>query len=333
MRTSLFALSSVLLVISGCEITVVKDTGSEVTPADEPRESGETTPSDTGEDTGGEAGADGDLTTPDCAHVVPPLDCASNTDACYETAAGSDNDDFDVATPLSAGDTIYAISCESSPTPSEDWDIYAVWADVGCVLEATATFDTSDGDIDFYLYSDSWTDRAHSTGIGDGESVRWISRSYEPHLLGLVNTNDTDANYALTTTVTCPPLDCVAGDPYEPNQDAIQALDDVDVYDVIKAQLCSGDEDWYSHPGQVEYMGCVMRATVEFDAAADGSIDVETHLSDVNSWDGVVDRSTPGRVVASFDSLTGGSGLFRVYNPNPAEGHTPEYTIAFDCEG
>jgi hypothetical protein len=170
-----------------------------------------------------------------------------------------DDDDLATATDLAEGETALGIVC------GDDDDHYRLDAPAGCAVRGTLSYVHGTGqDLDLrFLHPDgSEGDRSLGT-TGSEEVIELVGPAGAPTLRVLgFGGSFTENTYRAQLESICPSdLDCVEGDPYEPND-----LSD-DAYRLwvpsgALGQLCSGEEDWFRF---TQTAGCTYTALLDFD--------------------------------------------------------------------
>jgi len=269
--------------------------------------------------------------TYDCTNATSPPECPAND--CYEQAAGGDNNSYDQATPLGAGDPVEGVNCGIG-----DWDLFKIGAPIGCLIEVTASFEHAGGDIDTYLSTHYLASEANDfysrynltddfligDSITDDEHMSWVSRSNEPHYIRLVDKDGLDNHYTLRADVSCPPLSCPEDDVNEAlgladmgDNDTQSRATPTTVNDTIQGVLC-GNDDWYTL-STVEFGGtCQPIAVLTFDPADALSLTLKEGV--INPPFATVDTSQPGRIEVAWNANSIlGAADFGISGPASAE--------------
>lgn len=196
------------------------------------------------------------------------------------------NNTRETAATLPAGDNPGLTVCAGD----DDWFRHQARANQS--LTVSLDFLNASGDVDLQLVSSSGRVLQESLSVEDGERVDHVSSADETVFVRVYLFGDTPANgYALRTRVGSTDVACPAGDRYDPNNSAPQAVRIPDgSYPALIA--CEGSDDWFRFSA---FAGSEVTVTATF-LHAEGDIDLEV-------------RNGAGNLVAEADSQTNNETL------------------------
>ena len=210
-------------------------------------------------------------------------------------------------------------SCEGDP------DLFAFDLEAGDVFDVSALFPHAEGDIDIFLYDQTFTEVDAAVSVTDNETLSYGIVDTGTHFLEVFMTADAGATvgnrYAIEWTTGG--FGSCADDEFEPNDLEFDARR-MPPGTAAGLSVCEDDSDWYEVVG---FGGNAMNIDLTF-SHAEGDIDMELYDDALVTEDLAVSSSDDESI--SFTPADTGLHFLEVYlalDSGPVEGNT--YTLDY----